>query len=230
MTFYGVEEGNEYSFRVVESGISGTIMDVLKDGEKISRVRTLLPGTHNAYNSLAAFTVGHRLGFPEESLAEGINACRGVRRRFERIGGRGGVVVIDDYAHHPTEVKAVLEIAGKADAARVIAVFQPHRYTRTRMLAADFGRSFAGADVVVVADVYGAGEDPEPGVTGRLIADSILESEPGKQVEYVASRADLARMVSDLLKPGDMVITIGAGDVTQCAREILELLPGEDEL
>ncbi len=132
--------------------------------------------------------------------------------------------VFDDYAHHPTEVKAVLDLASAIAPERVVAVFQPHRYTRTRELAAAYGPSFAGADLVVVTDIYGAGEEPEPGVSGRLVADSIQERYPEKQLLYVASRAELAGAVVPLLRDRDMVITMGAGDVTNCAREILEIL------
>jgi len=120
-----------------------------------------------------------------------------------------------------------MEIASNLEAGRVVAVFQPHRYTRTRLLADQFGESFGGAGLVVVADVYGAGEDPEPGVTGKLIADSILEHDSQAAVTYIESRADLARGVVALIEPGDVVITMGAGDVTQCGREILDLLGSE---
>jgi len=223
--YYGSGEHNRYRFEVLKADVGGTSFNVFIDGELIQEVVILLPGIHNVYNSLAALAVGHRLGFPVKDLAIGIASCRGVRRRFEKVGERGGIEILDDYAHHPTEVKAVLDMAGQVTGSRVVAVFQPHRYTRTRMLSGDFGKSFGGADIVVVTDVYGAGEEPEPGVTGKLIADSILENEPGKRVEYFASRANLAQNVADMLAPGDTVITMGAGDITQCAREIMERLP-----
>jgi UDP-N-acetylmuramate--alanine ligase len=223
--YYGSGEHNRYRFEVLKADVGGTSFNVFIDGELTQEVVILLPGIHNVYNSLAALAVGHRLGFPVEDLALGIASCRGVRRRFEKVGERGGIEILDDYAHHPTEVKAVLDMAGQVTGSRVVAVFQPHRYTRTRMLSGDFGTSFGGADIVVVTDVYGAGEEPEPGVTGKLIADSILENEPGKRVEYFASRANLAQNVADMLAPGDTVITMGAGDITQCAREIMERLP-----
>ncbi|MHB8893911.1 MAG: UDP-N-acetylmuramate--L-alanine ligase [Candidatus Geothermincolia bacterium] len=223
--FYGSGENNDYRFEVLQADVGGSTFEVLFEGEPLCAATIRLPGIHNVYNALGALAVGHRLGLPLEGLSSGIAGCRGVRRRFDSVGERGGIEVIDDYAHHPTEVKAVLDMAGDVTDARVVAVFQPHRYTRTRMLAAEFGQSFGGADLVIVTDVYGAGEDPEPGVTGRLIVDSIVESDPGKRVEYFAARAELAVKVASLLEPGDKVITMGAGDITQCAREILELLP-----
>jgi len=223
--FYGEAPDNDFRFEVTASGAWGTTFRVLTTDGILTDVKTGLPGRHNVYNSLAAFAVGNLLGFPTGDLAKGIESCQGVRRRFEYVGTCDGIEVRDDYAHHPTEVKALLDMAAETSGAeRIMAVFQPHRYSRTRLLGPKFGESFTGADLVVVTDVYGAGEDPEPGVTGRLIADSILEHEPSKDVTYVESRAELAGEVVRLLKSGDLVITMGAGDITQCAREILDLL------
>lgn len=224
VTFYGSGADNDYRFEDVCSTTEGsTFTAVMADGELVE-VSTRVPGIHNVYNAMASLAVGHRLGFDAADLVRGVATCKGVRRRFDVIGERDGIVVVDDYAHHPTEVRAVLDVARDAGCSRVVAVFQPHRYTRTRMLAGDFGASFGAADIVVVTDVYGAGEEPEPGVTGKLIADSIMEQDPDKRVEYFASRIELARNVVGLLRTGDMVITIGAGDITLCAREIIDLL------
>jgi len=228
VTFYGELRDNDYRFEVTSGEAGGSRFEALLDGEVLADATTQLPGVHNVYNSLAAFAVGHRLGFPVDGILEGIADCRGVRRRFEQVGERAGVVVVDDYAHHPTEVKAVLDMASDISPSRIVAVFQPHRYTRTRMLGRQFGESFSGAGLVVVTDVYAAGEEPEPGVTGKLVADSIQECDPSKEVVYLESRAELARGVVGLLEPGDLVITMGAGDITDCAREILEMLPGSE--
>jgi UDP-N-acetylmuramate--alanine ligase len=228
VVFYGQLRDNQYRFEVNETGAGGSTYAAMLDGDVLAEAKIELPGMHNIYNSLAALAVGHRLGFGLDGLLEGIAGCRGVRRRFENVGERGGIKVLDDYAHHPTEVKAVLDMARDITDARVVAVFQPHRYTRTRMLGRQFGECFGGAGLVVVTDVYDAGEVPEPGVTGKLVAESIAEHDPSKEVVYVESRAGLARDVVGLLEPGDMVITIGAGDITECAREILELLPDSE--
>jgi UDP-N-acetylmuramate--alanine ligase len=222
--FYGADESAEYRFDLERQDLGGSTYSVVHDGEELCRVTVELPGMHNVYNSLAAFAAGHQTGFGADNLAQGIARCRGVRRRFELVGSSSGIEVIDDYAHHPTEVQAVLDMAASGKSSRIVAVFQPHRYSRTRMLAADFGSAFGGADVVVITDVYGAGEEPEPGVTGQLVTDSILQAEPGKVVEYIESRAELAAGVVEILASGDTVITMGAGDITQCAREILDLL------
>ena len=222
--FYGQGNENDYHIEGVSTGSDGCGYTAFYRGSDLGRVETRIPGMHNVYNSLAALAVGHQLGFPIGAAIAGIGKFQGVRRRFELVGTHDGVRVFDDYAHHPTEVKAVLDLASAIAPERVVAVFQPHRYTRTRELAAAYGPSFAGADLVVVTDIYGAGEEPEPGVSGRLVADSIQERYPEKQLLYVASRAELAGAVVPLLRDRDMVITMGAGDVTNCAREILEIL------
>jgi UDP-N-acetylmuramate--alanine ligase len=222
--FYGSLEDNDYRFQDESNGPGGLSYRALFRGKDLGFVTMTVAGMHNIYNSLAALAVAHGLGLDTRKAVEGLGGFKGVRRRFELVGALGGVEIIDDYAHHPTEVRAVLELASSLRPGRVVAVFQPHRYSRTGDLAGEFGASFRGADVVVVTDVYGAGEEPEPGVTGRLIADSILEAEPGKSVLYEPSRADLAGFVVPFLRQGDMVITMGAGDITQCAREILDLL------
>jgi UDP-N-acetylmuramate--alanine ligase len=129
--------------------------------------------------------------------------------------------VIDDYAHHPTEVRAVLAAARSGPWGRVVAVFQPHRYSRTAALADDFGRAFADADVVVVMDVYGAGEEPVPGVGGKLVADAVSANHPDRPVEFFGHRAELLAHLAETTRPGDALMTIGAGDVTTVGEEFL---------
>lgn len=220
--FYGRKHA-DCTFEVLSSSDRGNVMRITM-GSETSEMSTRLSGMHNAYNCAAAFAVGRVAGMPAERMVEGISGCLGVRRRFETVGEEGGIAIVDDYAHHPTEVKAVMEMARLTGAARVVVVFQPHRYSRTRMLAGDFASALAEADSIVVADVYSAGEDPEPGITGKLIADGITERAPSKSVIYIESRAELARGVLEVIEPGDLVITMGAGDITRCGREILELL------
>jgi UDP-N-acetylmuramate--alanine ligase len=222
--FYGNMTDNDYRFEASTAESDGCGYTAFYHGSELGRVQTRIPGMHNIYNSMAALAIGHQLGFPVEAAIAGISKFQGVRRRFELVGTHDGIRVFDDYAHHPTEVKAILDLASSIAADRVVAVFQPHRFSRTGKLAADYGRSFAGADVVVVTDVYGAGEEPEPGVSGKLVADSISAQDPEKKLHYVVSRSELAAAVVPLLRDGDMVITMGAGDITNCAREILDML------
>ncbi len=184
------------------------------------RLRLAVPGEHMALNALAALLAGVELGAPPAQLLEGLAAFDGVRRRFEFRGRAAGVAVYDDYAHHPTKVAAQLRAARDvAGPGRVVVAFQPHLYSRTRDFAADFGRALGLADEVVVLDVYAAREDPEPGVSGALVADAVTL--PAAQVHYVPRWEDVPGVVAGLARPGDLVITMGAGDITVLAPEIL---------
>jgi len=194
-----------------------------------ARTLTLrVPGRHNALNAAAALTAAIGLGLPGDRVAAGLEAFAGTRRRFEAKGEAGGVRVFDDYSHHPTEVAAALRSArAVATPGRVIAAFQPHLYSRTRIFAADFATALGLADEVVVLDVYGAREDPEPGVTGALIADRVPL--PAGQVAFVPSWSRVAAELARRARPGDVVLTIGAGDVTMLGPEVLEALGASRE-
>jgi UDP-N-acetylmuramate--alanine ligase len=183
-----------------------------------------VPGRHNALNAAAAFAAAVELGITPQQAAAALGSYRGAARRMEPKGEAGGVRVLDTYAHHPTEIAADLDAArAVAGAGRVIAVFQPHLYSRTRIFAAEFGAALGLADEVVVLDVYAAREDPEPGVTGKLVADAV----PGGAARYVESFADVPRIVASIAAPGDLVLTMGAGDVTRLGPLVLgELAPG----
>lgn len=198
---------------------------VLADGREVP-LRLTVPGEHMRLNATAALAVGVELGVDPGLLAAGLAGYGGVRRRFERKGTAGGVVVYDDYAHHPTEVAAQLGAArGVAGAGRLVVVFQPHLYSRTATFATEFGTALAAADLVVVLDVYGAREDPQPGVTGELVAAAIGDR---ATVLYHPDRASAADTVAGVLRPGDLVITMGAGDVTAIGPELLARLAGPD--
>jgi len=180
-----------------------------------------VPGLHYALNAAAAFAAAVELGVPPGRAAAALASYRGAARRMEPKGEAGGVRVLDTYAHHPTELAADLRAArGIAGGGRVIAVFQPHLYSRTRIFAAEFGTALALADEAVVLDVYAAREDPEPGVTGKLVADAV----PGGTARYAESAADVPRVVASLAAPGDVVLTMGAGDVTRLGPLILGAL------
>jgi UDP-N-acetylmuramate--alanine ligase len=180
-----------------------------------------VPGRHNALNAAAAFAAAVELGTAPQQAAAALGCYRGTARRMEPKGEAGGVRVLDTYAHHPTELAADLR-AARAIAAggRVIAVFQPHLYSRTRIFATEFGTALGLADEAVVLDVYAAREDPEPGVTGRLVADAV----PGGAARYVPSFDDVPRMVVSIAAPGDLVLTMGAGDVTRLGPLVLDEL------
>ena len=194
----------------------GGVVRIALDGEEID-VTVAVPGEHMALNAVAALLAGVELGAPVAGLAEGLAAFGGVRRRFEFKGRAGDVRVYDDYAHHPTEVAAQLRaVRTAAGSGRVVVVFQPHLYSRTKTFFREFGAALSLADEVVVLDVYGAREDPEPGVTGALIADQVTVP-----VHYEPAFDVAAGLAAGLAKPGDLVVTMGAGDVTQLGPEIL---------
>jgi UDP-N-acetylmuramate--L-alanine ligase len=180
-----------------------------------------VPGSHNALNAAAAFAAVTELGTEPGLAATALGRYRGAARRMEPKGEAGGVRVLDTYAHHPTELAADLRAAREVAAGgRVVAVFQPHLYSRTRIFAAEFGAALGLADEVVVLDVYAAREDPEPGVTGRLVADAV----PGGAARYVPSFGDAPRVAASVAEPGDLVLTMGAGDVTRLGPLILDEL------
>jgi UDP-N-acetylmuramate--alanine ligase len=204
-----------------ENGAGVATVELL-DAESSRRVEVSIsvPGEHMARNAIAALLAGLELGAPLEDLLEGLAAFGGVRRRFEFKGRADGIRVYDDYAHHPTEVEAQLRAARTvAGDGRLIVVFQPHLFSRTAVFANEFGAALAFADEIVVLDVYGAREDPQPGVTGELIAEKVKS--PAGRIHYEPSLAAAAPLVADLTKPGDLVVTMGAGDVTMLGPEIL---------
>jgi UDP-N-acetylmuramate--alanine ligase len=186
-----------------------------------ARVQLRVPGHHNVLNALAAAAACLQTGVSVEDIARGLSYYRGVERRFQVRGQAGGVTVIDDYAHHPTEVRATLAAARTGRWDRVVAVFQPHLFSRTVAFKDEFGSSFADADVVVVTDVYGAREQPMVGVTGKLVADSVCRRLPGRPVAYLPHRAELLSYLQSTLRPGDVVLTLGAGDISSLGEELL---------
>jgi UDP-N-acetylmuramate--alanine ligase len=180
-------------------------------GQEGEAFEIAVPGRHNALNAAAAFATAVELGYPPSQVAKGLAAYRGASRRMEPKGEADGVRVLDSYAHHPTELAADLAAARDVAAGgRVIAIFQPHLFSRTRIFAAEFGAALGLADEVFVLDVYAAREDPEPGVTGKLVADAV----PGGQARFHADLASVPAAIAAVAKPGDLVLTMGAGDVT----------------
>jgi len=204
-------------------GPEGTSYTAVVDGCDLGRVSIQLPGEHMALNSAAALLAGLELGLPADGLIDGLARFGGVHRRFELKGVVAGVRVYDDYAHHPTEVSAQLRAArAVVGAGRLVVAFQPHLYSRTREFAEGFGLALGLADDVVVMDVYGAREDPVPGVTGALVADAV-PLPPGR-VLFEPSWSAAAPALAARARPGDLVVTMGAGDVSMVGPEVLEAL------
>ncbi len=184
-----------------------------------------MPGRHLALNSAGALLTGIGLGLPEALLIEGLGGYTGVRRRMELKGSIGGIRVYDDYAHHPTELTAQLVAAREvAGSGRVVVAFQPHRYSRTLAFAEAFGTALGLADVVVVMEVYAAGEEPIPGATGASVAAAVPL--PPEQVVFEPSWTAVPALLAERAQHGDLVLTLGAGDVTAIGPEVLRLLAG----
>jgi len=197
---------------------------VMSRGGVLGEIRLQVPGTHNVQNALAAIGVGLELGIPFEKIKAGMERFTGVYRRWEVKADVAGIMVVDDYAHHPTEIKASLEGAKSGwRKRRVICAFQPHLYSRTRDFYEEFGRAFFNADVVIVTDVYPAREEPIQGVTGELIVNA-AKMFGHKDVRYVPDKKDVPDVLLSLARPGDIVITVGAGDIWKCGEEFIHKL------
>ncbi len=190
---------------------------------ELGEVSLAVPGRHNVLNALAAIAVALELGVPFGIAAAALAGFRGAERRFERKGQANGVTVVDDYGHHPTELAAVLRAAREAGATRIVAVFQPHRYSRTEQLMDRFGPALSAADAIVLTDIYPAGEDPRPGVTVEALADAVRRA-TSHPVHVVPRLDDVPAEVARLAGPGDLVITLGAGSVGSLGPRILEEL------
>jgi UDP-N-acetylmuramate--alanine ligase len=225
----GRDDNDDVTIRDFQPTIEGSrfVFDDAGEPEHPQPVTLRVPGMHNALNAAAAWIVALRLGVDEGMAAMALGVFGGTKRRFEVKGTAGDVRVVDDYAHHPTEVAALLAAARtSAGDGRVIAIFQPHLFSRTRIFASEFGVALGAADEVVVLDVYAAREDPEPGVTGDLIARAVLL--PPSRVHFVPDAGTVPALVAGLAQPGDLVLTIGAGDVTALGPAILSALAAPD--
>ncbi len=200
-----------------------TSFDVLEKGFLLGRARLRMPGRHNALNALAAVAVGRELGMETRAIFEALEAFEGVSRRFEVKGEEAGVLVVDDYGHHPNEIRAVLRAAREHGGRRVVALFQPHRFTRTRDLGEEFAGCFADADLVFLTAIYAAGEDPIEGVSAEAVAEAV-RSGGHRACRYVPGLEDLPEAVRGELRSGDVVITLGAGDIHKAGEALLSLL------
>jgi UDP-N-acetylmuramate--alanine ligase len=212
------------------NGNRGTGFTPIWRGTPLPPMTLRIPGKHNVLNSLGALACGLDIDADREAMCRALTACEGAKRRYQIKGEVGGVTIVDDYAHHPTEIRATLAAAcedvARGRARRVVALFQPHRYSRTRALAGDFGFALLAADLVVVTDVYSAGEPPLTGVTGRLIHDALIKA--GHQNAFYLDTLDAARdFLLTKLQPNDLLLTLGAGNVWQVGEWLLEQLSSQ---
>jgi UDP-N-acetylmuramate--alanine ligase len=221
VTTYGIGSGD-----LRADIVSPSAYVLFEDGERRGEVELGVYGRHNVLNSLAAAGVARWLGHQAYEAASTLQDFGGVRRRFQMKGEQAEVRVVDDYAHHPTELSATLAAARSTipGDGRVIAVFQPHRYSRTRALYREFGASFSAADAVLVTEVYGAGEMPQPGVNGKLIVDAICETRGHPEVYYIPQQDAIPAVLQNVSRRGDLVLTLGAGDISKAGEDLLGML------
>ena len=219
---YGVSDEAALRARQIRLEASGTTFEVWEgDTWCLGSVRLSLPGKHNVQNALAAIAVGRELSIPFPTITRALCEFTGVIRRFETKGERGGVLVVDDYAHHPTEITATLAAARQVyPGRRLVALFQPHLFSRTRDFSAEFGRALTACDLALVTDVYPSREKPLPGVTGELIAEAARAAGQAN-VLYLSDKKRVNDEMEGLLKPGDLLLTLGAGDVVRFGEEYL---------
>ncbi|MHB8670561.1 MAG: UDP-N-acetylmuramate--L-alanine ligase [Acidimicrobiales bacterium] len=224
---YGEAPDADYRLLDLQGDRTGTRFALEHHGRRLGEVRLPVPGRHNARNATAALVTALSLGAPFDAAADALSRYGGVARRFQFRGERGGVTFVDDYAHLPGEVRPVLAAAREGGWRRIVCVFQPHRYSRTAALWREFGDAFEDADVLVVTDVYPAGEAPRPGVSGKLILNAVLERHPARQAAWLPRRPEVVSYLRRLLRPGDLCLTLCAGDLTSLADELL--VDGADE-
>ena len=221
---YAIECGEaDYQAANIESSVEGTSFDVIHKGENLGKVKLHVPGRHNVLNAMAAVVTGLHLGLTVAQMAEGLTMFNGAKRRFQTKGKVDGIWVVDDYAHHPTEIATTLKAARQTQPKRLICAFQPHRYSRTQLLQKEYGSCFQGCDVLVLTDVYSAGEDPIPGIDGELLVKEVRE-QTGQQAVYIQDKKEIAGYLKSIAKPGDLIMTMGAGDIVKCGETLVDLL------
>ncbi len=225
----GYGRSGEYSYDGFRTAEFSSEFSFRHHGRELARVRLNVPGEHNALNATAVLALAVEIGLDLEKCTAALESFRGARRRFEVLHASPDHLLVDDYGHHPTEIEAVVRAARATGRQRVILLFQPHRYTRTRALRDEFGRALALADAAVVTDVYPASEAPIPGVTGQLLADAAAEA-GAEHVTYEESRVRAAMAVGHLLRPGDLLVTLGAGNIHEQGRQLAKDLSTLDML
>jgi UDP-N-acetylmuramate--alanine ligase len=194
---------------------------------ELGQLQLAIPGRHNVLNALAAVAMSRELGIGWSDIARALGGFQGAERRFQQRGEAGGVAVVEDYGHHPTEIAAVVDAARPIATGRLILAFQPHRFTRTQFLLNEFGRAFEGADVLLLTDIYAAGEDPIAGVTLDALADTVRGGFTG-ELRIVRALADVPRELAALAKPGDLIVLLGAGSIGSIAGTVLRALEGRN--
>jgi UDP-N-acetylmuramate--alanine ligase len=218
---YGFDEPAEFRAKIENSSAEGTTFTLIVRDKTMGELFLRLPGRHNVLNALGVCVLADELGIEIDAVKKAFDDFQGVSRRFEFKGEAGGVLFVDDYGHHPTEIAATIETAKENFDRRLVVVFQPHRYSRTRDIHDRFEKSFKGADELFITDIYAAGEKPIEGVSGELIYRAVVRSGM-KNIRYMPDREELERVLLSTLEQGDLVLTLGAGDIWRVGERILE--------
>jgi len=216
---FGLDKGSDITASNIKYSNLGSCYD-LGIGDEIFKVNLNVPGLHNIKNSLAAFCVCHAIGLDLLKAAEILKYFTGVKRRFEKRGEKKGAMVFDDYAHHPSEVRATLEAASEEKMERIITLFQPHRYSRLAHLKNEFSLCFDETDILIITDVYGSGEQPIPGINGKVLIDDLIENGFSGKIVYIPGLSDIAGYLNTKMRQGDIVLLMGAGDITRVSDEL----------
>lgn len=209
---YALEHEADYTAADIVADGPQTTFSVVYKGKKLGAVTLNIPGRHNVLNALATIAVCHKLGLSIEAIAAGFAVFTGTKRRFQTKFRNDDVWIVDDYAHHPTEIQTTIKAARQTNPKRLVVAFQPHRYTRTQLLRKEFGSCFKGADVLILTDIYAASEEPIPGISGRTIVDEV-KAQTGVDAVYIEKLADIAPWLEQNRRKGDLIITMGAGNI-----------------
>ncbi|MGC9194844.1 MAG: UDP-N-acetylmuramate--L-alanine ligase [Syntrophobacteraceae bacterium] len=221
---YGFSSQADFQARQLRTCGLCTTFRVFHDSQELGEMEIQIPGRHNVLNALASVAVAHELEIPWPAVQAGLRDMTGVQRRFQIKGEAGGVLVLDDYGHHPTEIRAVLEaLAGCYPDRRRIIAFQPHRYSRTKALLEQFARCFYDCDVLLISEIYPAGEKPIPGITGRGLAEQIA-AHGHHELHFCPTLSEMSQKLKEMVRPGDVVMTLGAGNILQVGESVLESL------
>ena len=220
---YAIDAAADYRAADIETCGSVISFTVFERGTALGRISLHIPGRHNVLNALACVAVARLAGLDFDRIADALAHFHGAKRRFQTKGKERGIWVVDDYAHHPTEIAATLAAARQTEPGRLVCVFQPHRYSRTQLLRAEFGGCFAAADLLLLTDVYAAGEAPIPGISGETLMEEVAR-QTGQDAVYLPERADLVQYLAEHVRPGDLVITMGAGNILEVGEELVARL------
>jgi len=221
---YGLEPGADLVATGIELADYGSRSRVFLRGLELGELVLRVPGRHNVQNALVAVAIGLEVGLDFPAVARVLASFQGVRRRFQVMGTYNGITVVDDYAHNPSKVRAAIHAAHTGGARRIFAVFQPHRYSRTRFLAHEFVSAFEEADVLLMTDIYSAGESPLPGISAEVLIEGVRRHGRPTQVFHTPGASEVCQVLARECRPGDVVVCLGAGDISKCARDLKEHL------